>query len=97
MRPYLRYLQRLAATFDDYCSLANKQADSVLAWQLVNLLRGITGITGHFVMIGRYFMREYGGGVVLLVGALSKDIALYMDVLRDYVKKQNCVLCCSSA
>jgi hypothetical protein len=69
----------------------------VLVWRLVNQLRGVTGITKHFVMIGRYFMQDYGGAVVLLTGAMHNDITLYMDSLRKYVRRQNCALACYTA
>jgi hypothetical protein len=98
VRPYLRYLQRLVSIFDDYHSLPEREgSDSALVWQLVNMLRGVTGITGHFVMIGRYFMREYGGAVLLLASGLTRDISLYMDCLRRYVSSRNYALSCSTA
>lgn len=62
-----------------------EEREPALAWRLVNQLRSVTGITNNFVMIGRYFMREYGGTIVLLTGALHKDITLYVDILRSYV------------
>lgn len=94
-RPYLCYLQRLANSFEEFRSLEEKEeTESALVWRLINLLRSITGIGGNFVMIGRYFMRDYGGAMVLLASALSKDILLYMNALNKYVRSQNYALYC---
>lgn len=60
IRPYLRYQQRLMALLPSVRKLREREVDAALAWQITNLLRGVTAITGQFVMIGRYFMREYG-------------------------------------
>lgn len=98
VRPYLCYLQRLVTSFEEFRSLKEQEeTGSALVWRLVNLLRSITGIAGNFVMIGRYFMRDYGGAVVLLTSALSKDIVLYMNALNKYVRSQNYALSCYTA
>jgi hypothetical protein len=56
-------------------------------WQLINLLRSVTNFTNHFIMIGRYFMKEYGALVVFLTEAITKDLIKYMNLLRNYVKQ----------
>ena len=71
--------------------------EPALAWRLINQLRSVTGITNSFVVIGRYFMREYGGVVVLLTGAFHNDIVSCTSMLRRYVERQNLSLCCYSA
>ena len=70
---------RLIAIYDDYSSLnSNQSLEFSSAWHLINLLRSVTSFTTHFVMIGRYFMKDYGPLIVLLTEALNNDLVRYM-------------------
>lgn len=70
---------KLIAIYNDYCSLNVKETlDFSTAWHLINLLRSVTSFTAHFVMIGRYFMKDYGPLIVLLTETLNKDLIRYM-------------------
>jgi len=70
---------RLIAFYEDYRSLDGEETlDFSTAWHLINLLRSVTSFTNHFVMIGRYFMKDYGPLIVLLTEALNNDLIKYM-------------------
>lgn len=67
------------------------------AWMMINLLKAITSISNHFTMIGRYFMKQYGHLVVLLIRAMSFDINKFTILLKKYVITQNSLLSCSTS
>jgi len=63
---------------------------------LINLLKIITGFTHHFTMIGRYFIKDYGVLVILIMKVISKDIVIFSDCLKILAFHQNCILTCAN-
>lgn len=61
---------------------------------IINLLKTITGFSHHFTIIGRYYMKDYGYLVILIMRVLSKDIIILSDCLRNLAFHQNCILTC---
>lgn len=78
---------RLVSIFEDYSTLDGKETlDFSTAWHLINLLRSVTSFTNHFVMIGRYFMKDYGPLIVLLTETLNNDLIRYMECLNRFIR-----------
>ena len=56
----------------------------------------ISGFTNNFMLIGRYYMKEYGGLIIFLSEILAIDIGANVEAINEYVRREFYCLCLTS-
>ena len=97
IKSYIGYTCKLVTMFAMYKKLKVKpRVEQYEGWMIINLLKIITGFTNHFTMIGRYFIKEFGILVILIIKVITKDIVMFSDTLKVLAFHQNCILTCAN-